>query len=211
MKIYLIRHGQSTWNQENRIQGHSDSPLSAEGKKQIERLIPRLKREKIEQVITSPLKRAYQSAQILAEGLGVLCKTNKNLREISLGTWEGKTPQEINQLYNDGYRRWLKCPSKVKIPSAESLSNFRKRAISIFKQIVTSEAAERIALVTHGGILAALAAHWLKADFDHVLLQMLFENSSLTIVEIYDGKVYLTDINDTCHLRGIHYHFEPLI
>ncbi len=201
MRFYLIRHGQSTWNKENRVQGHSNPPLSEKGRGQIEKLIPRLKREKIEKIIASPLIRAYESAQMLVKGLGIPCHTQKGLMEIHLGSWEGKTPDEVNRLYNNGYQKWLKGPSKMKIPKAETIVEFRQRAVKAFTEIVASETKERVVLVTHGGILAALISHWLNADFDKILLNIFFENSSLTIAEVINGQVYLTDINDTCHLH----------
>ena len=203
MRFYLIRHGQSTWNQQNRIQGHSNPPLSAKGRGQVERLISRLKREKVEKIIASPLKRAHESAEILAKGLQIPFHTKRDLREIYLGTWEGKTPEEINHLYNNGYQKWLTTPSKTKIPKAEKISDFCKRAVRVFQEIVSSEKKERIAIVTHGGILSALTAHWLKADFDRVLLCVSFENSSLTIAEVFNGQVYLSDINSGYHLHAV--------
>ncbi len=209
MRLYLIRHGQSTWNAENRVQGHSNPPLSPKGRGQIEKLIPRLKREKVEKIIASPLKRAHESARILAKGLAIPCHTQKGLMEIHLGAWEGKRPEEVNRLYNNGYQKWLKAPSKIRIPKAETIAKFRRRAVKAFAEIVASETKERVVLVTHGGILAALISHWLKADFDKVLLNIFLENSSLTIVEVLDGRIYLTDINDTCHLRGPHFQEEP--
>ena len=201
MRLYLIRHGQSTWNQENRIQGHSNPPLSEKGRDQIAKLIARLKGERITKIIASPLVRAYESAQILAKGLGVFCVGHEELKEIYLGKWEGRRPEEVNQLYNNGYKKWLTAPSKIKLPKAETIPKFCTRVVAGFERILTTEQQERIAIVTHGGVLAALISHWLKADFDHALLNILFENSSLTIAEVYDGRVYLTDINDTCHLH----------
>ncbi len=209
MRLYLIRHGQSTWNKQNRIQGHSNPPLTEKGRTQIGKLIPRLKREGIEKIIASPLKRAHESAQILAKGLGVECHTYRGLMEIFLGEWEGMSPDEINQSYNDGYKKWLKGPSKIRIPKAETISQFRRRAVKAFKEIVASETKERVVLVTHGGILTALISHWLKADFDKVLLSLFCENSCLTIAEVYEGKVYLTEVNDTAHLHGPHFQEEP--
>ena len=114
--MLLIRHGESIWNQERRIQGNLDPDLSDRGRAQAELLAERLKGRPFAALYTSPLRRALDTATILGESAGLAPRSIDGLREIRLGEWEGKTATEIRTASGDLYDRWLDRPLDVSSP-----------------------------------------------------------------------------------------------
>jgi broad specificity phosphatase PhoE len=112
------------------------------------------------------------------------------------------TPDEVDKLYDKGYRKWLKKPSVCIIPKGERLSHFRKRITGRVRGIARAHRGKTVLIVTHGGAITALLAGWLKADFDTLLLNLHLENTGVTLAEETDKRVRLHAINDTSHLSS---------
>ncbi len=201
-RLIIIRHAESALNAERRIQGHWDSGLTAKGCYQAECLARRLKKYKLHKIYSSDLGRAYATTRAIAGHHRIRVIRDADLREIHLGEWEGKTPAEVDKLYNKGYKKWLKKPSSVRIPNSEKISIFRKRVTGCVARIAKSNPDKTVVIVTHGGVLTALLAEWLKTEFDHLLLSLDIENTSLTVVEFKGRRVRLKTINDSSHLIG---------
>ena len=196
-----MRHAESALNLKNCIQGHTDSGLTSKGLAQARCLSRRLKAFKIDRIYSSDLERAYATTLEIARHTNASIVRDPSLREIHLGDWEGMTPEEVDRLYDKGYQRWLKKPSSVIIPRAERVGHFRKRAVESLKRITRANPKRTVLMVTHGGVITALLAEWLKADFDNLLLNLRIDNTSLTIVEETDKRVKLLTINDATHLK----------
>ena len=204
MKLYLVRHAITTWNEKNRIQGSKDPDLSAAGWQQAERLARRLKKEGISLIYASDRLRARRTAQTIQKALGVPLSYEKGLREIHLGLWEGKTPEEVNRRYQNGYRKWLQAPSSVRIPGAEPVSEFRKRVLQTFKRLVTQTPEGNILVVTHGGVIATFLSSLLKGSEDYFLLRLRLDNAGISVIRVKDHRrVVVSCINDTSHLGGL--------
>ena len=208
--LIIVRHAESDFNLQNRIQGHRDSGLTPRGLYQSRRLAKRLRHFKIDKVYTSDLGRAYSTTVEITRHLpaiggtasGVKSKIIRDpmLREIQLGDWEGMTPEEVDRLYGRGYQKWLKKPSSVVIPKGERLSHFRRRITGRVRQIARQNRGKTVLVVTHGGAITALLADWLEADFDRLLVSLQIDNTSLTMAEVTDKHLKLRAVNDTTHL-----------
>jgi len=146
-EIYLLRHAQSEGNKLKIFQGKLDYPLSEEGKRQALRAAEILKKLQLEVIYTSPQKRAYQTAELVAEKLKLPLKVDENLREISYGILEGRKHQEVENW--ESYQRWLEDPVKNPLEDVEDLFETQKRFIEFLKKL--SE--KRVLVVTHGGII----------------------------------------------------------
>lgn len=201
-RLIIIRHAESALNGQNRIQGHRDSALTSKGLTQARRLARRLERFKIDKIYSSDLGRAYSTTLEIARHQKLPIVRDPRLREIHLGDWEGMTPEEVDRLYDKGYQKWLKKPSSVRIPKSEGLSHFRERVTERVRQIAKANRGKSVLLVTHGGVITALLADWLKADFDHLLINLQIDNTSITMVDETDKKTRLKFINDASHLDG---------
>ena len=123
----LIRHGQSTWNSEHRIQGQLDPPLSAEGRRQAELLAGRLAGRRFAGFYSSDLKRAFETAEILAPAVGARPEPVPALREIFLGEWEGLRTEEIAERFPEAWDRWVEEPDWDVVPGGEGAAHFDAR------------------------------------------------------------------------------------
>ncbi len=198
--LLIIRHAESALNEQNRIQGHRDSGLTFKGLYQAQRLAMKIRKMKIDKIYSSDLGRAYATTLEIVRHTKLPIVRDPLLREIHLGDWEGMTPEEVDKLYDKGYQKWLKKPSATKIPNSEGLGRFRKRVTSRVKTIVHANRGKTVLIVTHGGVITALLSDWLKADFDHLLLNLQIDNTSITIVDETDKRVRLKTINNTSHI-----------
>ena len=199
-RLIIIRHAESALNGQNRIQGHKDSDLTLKGLRQARRLAKRLKSFKIDRIYSSDLGRAYSTTLEIARHQKLPITRDPKLREIHLGDWEGMTPQEVDNLYDKGYQKWLQKPSSVKIPKSEGLRHFRKRVTDRVRQIARLNRGKSVLIVTHGGVITALLSDWLGADFDHLLINLQIDNTSITMVDETEKKTRLKFINDASHL-----------
>jgi len=199
-RLLIVRHAESAFNDQNRIQGHQDSRLTFKGLYQAQHLARKIKKIKIDKIYSSDLGRAYATTLEITRHTKLPIVRDPLLREIHLGDWEGMTPEEVDELYDKGYQRWLKSPSSIKIPRGEGIRRFKKRVVGRIRAIARSNRGKTVLVVTHGGVITALLADWLKADFDHLLLNLQIDNTSVTTVDETDKKVRLRCINDTSHL-----------
>ena len=200
--LIIIRHAESGFNDENRIQGHLDSRLTKRGVRQARLLAKRLRAFKVDKIYSSDLGRAYSTTLEILRHSKLPVVRDPLLREIHLGDWEGMTPEQVDKLYDKGYQKWLKKPSSVRIPKAETVSHFRKRVTERVRAIARANRGKTILLVTHGGAIMALLADWLSADFDNLLIHLQIDNTSLTLVDETEKHVRLRCINDIMHLLG---------
>ena len=201
--VKLIRHGESEFNRQGRIQGHTNSPLSATGKLQAE-LTGRWLREnsKIKRIYTSPLKRALQTAQIIAELTNSPLFVVEEFKEVGLGIWEGKSIEEVKENDPVNFKLWFTEPLKAKIKNAENLEAFKERVVRAFKNITEREPEGEIAIVTHGGVISAIIAHILELDMNHIW-RIRLDNASVSEIRIEPEITRISLLNSTFHLNGI--------
>ncbi|SKA83162.1 probable phosphoglycerate mutase [Caloramator quimbayensis] len=202
-KIYLIRHGETLWNREQRSQGCSnDIPLSEEGLLQAKAIAKRLKKEKIDLVYSSDLIRAYKTASIISKEHNRNVNKCREFREINLGDWEGLRFDEIKEKYNDIYNVWRKTPHLAIIPNAERVSDIIIRAIGKLNKIIEENEDKNILIVSHGITIKVMIAHILGMELSN-LHKIRQDNTALNIIE-YNGDSYdILLMNDTCHLKEI--------
>ena len=201
-RCYLVRHAQTTWNSENRLQGDSDLPLSPLGHEQAQRVAALFAASHVKGIFTSPLQRSQQTAQAIAAGNGHGGRpvVAEGLAEMRLGAWEGLTPDEIDARFQGLYQRWLKRPSSVRIPEAEPLSAFGARVRRTLEHILDAMGEGEYVVVTHGGVIAAVLADLLHADYDEVLRRVRLDNAGVTALECGGGHPYVLWVNATDHL-----------
>ena len=155
-RIIAIRHGETTWNVDTRIQGQLDIPLNANGRWQAERLAEALKGEPIQAIYTSDLARAWETAQYVSRATGVELTKEIGLRERGFGDFEGKTFAEIEQLLPEQSLRWRKRDPEFSPAGGESLVALRARVVEAAQRLAALHAGEQIALVGHGGVMDVL-------------------------------------------------------
>jgi broad specificity phosphatase PhoE len=159
-RIVLVRHGDTVGNSSDRYHGSGDVALSDEGRDQMRAARRRLATEVFEVVAASPLRRAWQSAALLAGGAPVLLVPE--LREIDFGRWEGLTAQEIEAQDPVLYRAWREHAAEFEFPGGERRAAFRERVLKGLDALART-GAENALVVTHRGVIRVIADHLLGA------------------------------------------------
>ena len=155
-RIMAIRHGETAWNVDTRIQGQLDIPLSANGRWQAERLAGAVRGESVQAIYASDLARAWETAQYLAQATGVGLTQEVGLRERGFGNFEGKTFAEIAELLPEQSMRWRKREPEFAPFGGESLAALTHRVLTCVNRIALTHPGEQIVLVAHGGVMDVL-------------------------------------------------------
>ncbi|MCI0476117.1 MAG: histidine phosphatase family protein [Anaerolineales bacterium] len=205
MHLLLIRHGETDWNNEARVQGHSDTPLNANGVAQARQLAVRVAAEEtFAAMYASPLARARVTAEIVAQQCGVTPILDDRLKEQMLGEFEGLTDAEFTQRFPGALAAWRADPIRCPIPGQETRDAFQRRVQSFLEDLRARHAdGMRVAIVTHGGTIGMMLATLIGLDIGK-RFPFWFDNASLSHVDLSGGRVRLRLLNDTCHLRNGH-------
>lgn len=198
MRLLLARHGESTWNAERRFQGSTDIPLSARGRAQAEALARGLRPYRVRAAYVSPFRRARETAQLALAGTEVPIVVLDELRELSLGRWEGCTVDEIRAQDGDPYVAWLRAPHDCPPPDSEPLPVVSDRVRTAVERIAAAHPnGDDVLVVSHGGVISVYACHLLGCSFNS-LWRLRVDNASLTVVR----PPRLVSLNETGHLAG---------
>lgn len=205
MHLLLIRHGETDWNNQGRVQGHSDTPLNANGIAQARRLAARVaSAESFAALYASPLARARITAEIIAQPCGIVPILDDRLKEQMLGEFEGLTDKELEQRFTGALAAWRADPLRSPLPGQEKRSDFQRRVQSFLDDVRARHAeGTRVAVVTHGGTIGMMLATLIGLDLGK-RFPFWFDNASLSHVDLSGGRVRLQLLNDTCHLRDGH-------
>lgn len=154
-ELLLIRHGETAWNAEGRIQGHLDSPLNDEGLAQALLLGERLGDEPFEHFYCSDLGRTLQTAQPIADRSGKRPIPEPRLRERNLGAFQGLTSADCQQRFPQDYARFHRRDPDFVVPGGESIRQIVARVSAWLDDVASRHAGARVLAVTHGGVLDA--------------------------------------------------------
>ena len=202
-RLVLVRHGQSTWNREHRIQGQLDPPLSTEGRRQAELLGARLARRSFGGFYASDLKRAFETAEILGAIVGLDPRAETSLREIYLGDWEGLSTDEIAERFPEAWASWVEEPDWDVVPGGEGAAHFDARVGGALDDIFRRHQGSDVLVVTHGGVIQ-IALHRIVGRPSQGLFPFKIQNASISLIERRDGRMVIGGVNDIRHLeRGL--------
>ncbi|HEX2604937.1 MAG TPA: histidine phosphatase family protein [Oxalicibacterium sp.] len=169
--ILLIRHGETDWNVEKRLQGHCDIALNAEGARQAAALGRALGAEPLDAIFSSDLQRARDTAQAIADARGMTVQTDPGLRERCFGAFEGLVHSEISERYPADFLAWKQRDLDARYTAgerqAETLREFSARALNSLTRLASLEGHRRIAVVSHGGVLDTLYRHAYGLGYEH--------------------------------------------
>ncbi len=200
LRLILVRHGETDWNQQMRFQGQTDVPLNARGIEQAQTVARRLQHEPLQAIYSSDLQRAMQTAQIVAKHHNLTPVPDVNLRELSYGVWEGMSREEIMESeWAELFERYRKDSLRHRPPGAEYPEQILERSRRVLERIRQQHEEGNVCIVGHGGSLRALICVALCAPletFRHIRL----DNASLSVIECGKDWTWVSLVNDTCHL-----------
>lgn len=200
MRLILIRHGLTDYNLENRYCGFSDPPLNDKGVWQAKKLADRLKNLKIDNIYSSDLKRAYETAEIIFKNNSA--EKLADFREMNFGIFEGLKYEEIIKNYPKLYMDWIDNPMEIKIPHGEGLNDLNKRVKERLSFILSQHRGKTLAVVTHSGPIRILLCEALRFDLK-MFWKIEQEVGALNIIDYTkESSLVVIKINDISHLSA---------
>jgi broad specificity phosphatase PhoE len=200
-ELILARHGETEWNVGKIFRGRADVNLDAVGVKQADLLGKYLGNCRLEAVYSSPLKRALDTATIVARYQKVGVHTAEDIIDLDYGEWQSLSEQQVERLYPALLKEWHNSPHKVRIPGGESLEDVRGRVIELVNDVLSRHQG-RILLVSHRVVLKVLICYLLGLDDSH-FWNISQDVCGITVFNYVDGRFVLTRHNDTSHLREL--------
>jgi len=201
-KIYLVRHGQTEWNEKLTFRGRRDIPLNEAGHREAKAIFDALKDKNIKAIYTSPLRRSIETAQPIAKFFQLEIVPIQGLIDISYGEWEGLTFNEVKKRYGDQYTKWGKRPELIRFPHGETLDEAKERSFRAFKGIVKKNPDKSILIIPHRVINKILLCAILGLSNSH-FWEIKQDTGCINLIEYSNERFTLSLMNDTCHLKGI--------
>ena len=202
-RVLAIRHGETAWNVDTRIQGQLDIPLNAVGERQAERLAAALAEEGLQAIYASDLSRAHQTAHAVSRATGVPVQSTRELRERAFGDFEGHTYKEIEARWPAESERWRKRDVDFRPGGhGESLRMFYDRCVQAASRLAAAHLGQTIALVAHGGVMDCLYRAASRLDLQAARSWQL-GNASINRLLFAEGGFTLIGWSDTSHLEGV--------
>lgn len=199
-RLVVIRHGETAWNVEQRIQGQLDIGLNERGRWQAAQLAAALADEGLAAVYSSDLQRAAATAAAVAGAAGVAVVHDTGLRERGFGVFEGATFREVERRWPDDARRWRGREPGFAPGGGEPLAAFYERSVATASRLAARHAGEAIALVAHGGVLDCLYRAAARIALDAPRTWQL-GNASINRLLFAEGELVLVGWNDSGHLE----------
>jgi broad specificity phosphatase PhoE len=200
LRIFLIRHGETAENLQMRYLGIRDEPLTRNGRKQARRVAAALSRLSIRAIISSPLRRAADTAAQIQKACGIELRLDSRLAEGSFGRWEGLTREEVLALGNQDsglLARWESDPACAP-PEGESIRSIQERVVNLVEELQSEFAGSSIALVSHVGPIKALLATTLEAPLQSSR-RLFLDPGTISVVE-WGAQPILRLFNSHAHL-----------
>ncbi|MFQ5443921.1 MAG: alpha-ribazole phosphatase [Nitrospinales bacterium] len=193
-RVYLLRHGETANSKYNCFNGHFDVELSPLGREQMRQAADVLKDKPVRCVYSSDLKRTVEGARIIAESHGLIPITYPELRELSVGKWEGLSVDEVNRRYPGELEERMKNISSFQVEGGESIQELQTRVLEKFQKIVTQHEEESIVVVAHGGVNRIILFHHLEIPLNN-FFRMKQDFAAINILQFYSGSAVIEMIN----------------
>jgi broad specificity phosphatase PhoE len=200
MDIYFVRHGQTEWDEERRMQGQKDSELTAMGKEDSKYLARELSRTEFSQIYSSPLERAMDTARYIKMGRANEIIPLDSFKEMNLGEWEGMLDRDVKNQYPEEHFNFWNRPHLFKPQGGESFGEFRDRVEKGLYDLVDKAEGERIIVVTHTLVIKAILSIVHDYPVDEFWKAPVLKSTSLTLLRVGDGKMETILEGDISHL-----------
>lgn len=203
LKLYITRHGETEWNIQKRMQGWKNSNLTERGIRNAKALGEALRDVEFNRVYCSPLDRTRHTTELILNGRNVEVVYEENLMEIHLGEVEGKNQQEANEIYPGFSSHFWENPHLYKPMSGEDFYQVRERVLKVLDKIIEENPSGSVLIVTHGVVLKTIHSYFKNLSMERLWDPPFIYDTSLTIVEVKDGKFNILAEGDISHINEI--------
>jgi probable phosphoglycerate mutase len=199
--VHLVRHGRTAWNVQRRVMGWLDEGVEPVARRDAEAVADGLAGEAVAAIVSSPLRRALQTAGPLAIRVGIEPRLDDRVGELRVGPWEGLTEAEIAERWPQEWRRWRNEPHTLALEGRETLGELNARVAAVLDELTCSSVASGAAVVfTHDAVVRAAVA-WALGTGPEVYRHVEVANCSITTVRVLDGVRRLVRANEVGHLE----------
>lgn len=198
--VFLVRHGETEWNREEIFRGTVDVSLNATGMEQAGRICAALYGSGIDLVLSSPLKRAVETARPLADKLGTTVMVVDQLRDMNFGEWQTLSRPEVRDRYPELYNRWLKTPHEVAFPSGDRVIDVFWRAWHTFRRVALENRDRRVVIVSHRVITKLILCGVLGIGPEG-FWRIRQDTGCINRIDLEGDEFIVVKLNDTCHLK----------
>jgi broad specificity phosphatase PhoE len=187
-----MRHGETDWNRDRRVMSHLPIGLNAKGVAQCEALAQALRSAGIRRIVSSPLARARESADIVAGEIGVPVEDDPGLSEVNFGAWAGHEYDDL--VDRPDFQAYAQDPVGTPPPGGEALAAVQHRGIEAIGRALDAEVGGRVLVVSHGDLIRSLLCHLLAVDLVEYR-RFTVDNCSVSAVDLRDGRVSVRFVN----------------
>jgi len=202
MRLILIRHGETLWNEHHKFQGISDIELSPKGMSQAKHLAESLKEESLAKIYTSPLIRARQTAEQIALFHCCPVVVVEELKELNQGRLEGLTVEDLRRDFKEFLKDWTEHPEAAQLPEGESLEDLQRRAWTAVVRMIAEHTQDTVAAVAHSFVNLTILCRVLEIPLQQ-FRKLRQDATAKNLIEFTEKGIILRGLNDTCHLSRI--------
>ncbi len=202
VRLLLVRHGQTPFNRDLKLQGKTNEGLTSLGIRQATALAQALRSESPAAVYSSPLKRSLETDGLIASAHNITAKINSGLAEMDIGLLDGLTYKEISEKFPEFVRLWESDPTKAVPPSGETISRLQTRCWAAINGIVKVHPEGTVIIVSHSFSIASIVCKAIKMPLSS-FKSLRIDLGSISELSIYDDAAILSRLNDTSHLNGL--------
>ena len=210
MRLILVRHGATDWNQQRRVQGLSNLGLNETGKRQAEALAQALRNERVDAIYTSPLRRAQETARAISRFHQVEVVTLDGLKELDVGEIDGMTYEDMRVHHGEFFAKWMADFTSVRLPGGGTVPELRDQCCAAVKDILEKQrtvAGEKcgdedrvVVAITHYFPIMCIICDSLGMDLSYCR-RLRLDVASMCTLDFHPERAVLVSFNDTCHLR----------
>lgn len=200
LNLYIVRHGETEFNVEKRMQGRLDSPLTQRGIDNAISLSKQLKDVKFEKIYASPSPRAYKTAELIKGERDTQIQIDNELREMNLAGWEGKSKEELEQLYPEENDIFWNKPQLFKPVDGESFQQVQDRVVEAINKLISENDEGNILIITHSVVIKTIITFYMKYPMEKLWSPPYIYDTSVTLLTVQNGEIKLGLMGDISHI-----------
>ena len=202
MRLILVRHGETDWNQQNRVQGRRDIELNALGRRQAEAVAQALKAEHVEAIYSSPLKRALETARAVERFHRAEVVPLDDLKELDVGELDGLTFTEMRERHGEFLKLWREDIAGQIFPGGSCMRDLQNTACASIERIAARHPQGRVVVVSHNFVILSIICRLMEIDLRH-MRRLRMQVAGITTLDLDGGATRLVTFNEICHLENL--------